>query len=97
MQGHTEATGDHGVRACPSHGRGAPATRTWRTRHGAQVPAIASLADAPMTTLQPYFSEPGDGFLGGCLCQTYGKSGVPYPSGKCMVCGYRVNLNGAVV
>lgn len=23
----------------------------------------------------------------GCLCQSYGKSGVPYPSGKCMVCG----------
>lgn len=22
-----------------------------------------------------------------CLCQAYGKSGVPYPSGKCIVCG----------
>lgn len=34
MQGRTEA---------PRHepdGRGAPATRVWRTRHGAQVPAF---------------------------------------------------------
>lgn len=26
-----------------------------------------------------------------CMCQAYGKSGVPYPSGKCMVCGEQVD------
>lgn len=26
-----------------------------------------------------------------CTCQAYGKSGVPWPSGKCMVCGLHVN------
>jgi hypothetical protein len=27
----------------------------------------------------------------GCACQQYGKSGVPYPTGKCMVCGGQVD------
>lgn len=32
-----------------------------------------------------------------CLCQMYGKSGVPYPSGKCMVCGEPVDHSRPVV
>lgn len=73
-------------------------SRLWRTRHGAEVPAVATQADAPSTTLQPYYVDPAlaEFTPGGCRCQTCGKSGVPHPSGKCMVCGYRVNLNGAV-
>lgn len=27
----------------------------------------------------------------GCLCQQHGKSGVPWASGKCMVCGHQTN------
>lgn len=30
----------------------------------------------------------------GCRCQQWGKSGVPWPSGKCMVCGDKVRLTG---
>jgi hypothetical protein len=30
----------------------------------------------------------------GCTCQAHGKSGVPYRSGKCMVCGEPVNWAG---
>lgn len=82
-------------RTLPTHGRGAPATRTWRTRHGAQVPAVLSLADAPQVTLQPYYAA--GGYYWGCRCQTFGKSGVPYPSEKCMVCGYRYNMQGATL
>jgi hypothetical protein len=29
----------------------------------------------------------------GCVCQQFGKSAVPYPSGKCMVCGEPSNPN----
>lgn len=29
-----------------------------------------------------------------CICQSYGKSGVPHPSGRCMVCGEIVDMNG---
>lgn len=32
----------------------------------------------------------------GCQCQAFGKSGVPYPSGKCIVCGDPVNWYGRV-
>lgn len=89
MQAHTDRT--------PSaDAPGAGGTRNWRTRHGAEVPAI-SVADAPAVTLQPYYHAgevPGAPI--GCQCQFYGKSGVPYPSRKCMVCGYRVSLEGAV-
>lgn len=38
--------------------------------------------------------EPHYGDTGGCECQFYGKSAVPWPSGKCMICGYKVNPNG---
>lgn len=91
MQGHTEGL-------LNQHGGERPgrstATRVWRTRHGAQVPAISSTTTAPEVTLQPYFTLLNN--VGVCECQFYGKSGVPYPSGKCMVCGYRVNLEGAI-
>lgn len=30
----------------------------------------------------------------GCTCQVYGKSGVPWPSGKCMICGEPVLWSG---
>lgn len=31
-----------------------------------------------------------------CRCQQFGKSGVPWPSGKCMVCGEPVDVQGAI-
>lgn len=31
-----------------------------------------------------------------CRCQQQGKPGVPYPSGKCIVCGERVDRQGIV-
>ena len=66
------------------------ALATQQPHPGADAPAGPSTTQAPLVTLQPCFSDAG------CECQTYGKSGVPYPSGKCMVCGYRVNREGAV-
>ncbi len=85
-QGSTRATLSRTPAGTPD---GALAT-TRQPHPGADAPAYPSTTDAPRVTLQPFYSDAG------CACQTYGKSGVPYPSGKCIVCGYRVNLEGAV-
>lgn len=34
--------------------------------------------------------------VGPCTCQSFGKSGVPWPSGKCMVCGEKVDPEGRI-
>jgi len=32
-----------------------------------------------------------------CVCQQFGKSGVPYPSGKCIICGEKVDTELPII